>query len=140
MIKFENNAVIEFSLRYATISLVKTSELNDVAAAAKDIFETGRDKISSININGIQRYFRGNKHWFFDLDAFIAQIATQEQYTNFKSALEKAVIYKAATPYFIDIPIEDYSGLSTYIPYFNESYLDNYYKTLRWNIDCGMVK
>lgn len=128
------------SLRYATISLVKTSELDGVAAAAKDIFETGRDKISSININGIQRYFRGNKHWFFDLDAFIAQIATQEQYANFKSALEKAVMYKAATPYFIDIPIEDYSGLSSYIPYFNESDLDNYYKTLQWNIDCGMVK
>ena len=59
------------SLKYATVSLVKTSELENLASVAKEIFDTGRDKISSINIRGIQRYYRGNKHWFYDLEDFL---------------------------------------------------------------------
>lgn len=129
-------------LRYATVSVVKTSELENVATVAKEIFDTGRDKISSIDIKGIQQYFRNNKHWFYDIEDFIGKIATQEQAAKFNEAINKAVIYKAATPYFISIPInsEKFSGLSTYIPYFNESELDRYYKTLEWNSACGMIQ
>ena len=134
---FYNN---QSSLRYATISLVKTSELDNIASAAKDIFSQYRDKISTVNINGIQPYFRGNKHWFYDINDFISQLAPADEAATFAKALEKAVIYKAATPYFIDIPIKSFSGLSTYIPYFNETELDNYYKTLEWNKVCGMVE
>ena len=128
------------SLRYATISLVKTSELDNVASAAKEIFGKYRENIPEINIYGIQRYFRGNKHWFYDINDFIHQLAPADEAASFAKALEKAVIYKASTPYFIDIPIDSYSGLSTYIPYFNETELNNYYKTLEWNKVCGMVE
>ncbi len=128
------------SLKYATVSLVKTSELDNLASVAKEIFDTGRDKISSINIRGIQRYYRGNKHWFYDLGDFIEEISTPEQYARFNEAMKRAVTYKAATPYFIDIPINSFSGLSTYIPYFNESELDRYYKTLEWNSACSMIQ
>ncbi len=126
--------------RYATISLVKTSELDNVANAAKDIFGKYRDSISTIKINAVQRYFRYNKHWFYDINDFISQLAPTDEAAVFAQALEKAVIYKAATKVFIDIPINSYSGLSTYIPYFNETELNNYYKTLEWNKVCGMVE
>lgn len=130
------------SLRYATISLVKTSELENLASIAKGIFDSSREKISTVNINGVQRYFRSNKHWFYDIGDFIGQIATEQEHKKFIDALGKAVIYKAATPYFIDIPIdsEKFSGLSTYIPYFNESELDSYYRSLDWNLACGMIQ
>ena len=134
---FYNN---QSSLRYATISLVKTSELEDLANAASEIFGKYRDSISTVKINNIQRYYRGNKHWFYDISDFIGQIAPKDEAEAFNKALDKAVIYKAATPYFIDIPINSFSGLSTYIPYFNETELDNYYKTLEWNKVCGMIE
>ena len=62
---------------------------------------------------------------------------------NFTKALEKAVIYKAATPNFIGIKINPakYSGLSTYIPSQKaDSTLLNYYTKLRWNQDTGYIQ
>ncbi len=125
---------------YATISVVKTSELEGVATVAKEIFAEHRNKIESLNMRQIQRYFRQNKHWFYDLGDFIGNIASAEQMTRFSEAMDKAVIYKAATPYFIDIPIYKYSGLSTYIPNPADEQLDNFYKELEWNKAVEMVK
>lgn len=127
------------SSRAATISLVKTSELENVAAVAKEIFAVNREKISTIRMNNIQRYFRGNKYWFYDLNDFISNIGTAEQVSAFSQALSNAVVYKAATPYFIDIPITKYSGISTYVPNpFNEE-LATFYMNLEWNKACEMI-
>ncbi len=125
--------------RYGTISLVKTSELENVAGAAKAIFDSGREKIAGLNMAGIQRYYRGSKRWFYDLGDFMKAIATEEQFGAFEQALEKAVVYKAATPYFFDISISRYSGLSTYVPNPANGTLAKYYRTLEWNKACGMI-
>lgn len=126
--------------RSGTISLIKTSELENVASAARDVFQVNREKISSLNMNGIQRYFRNNKHWFYDLGDFINQLGTAEQAAAFTAALEQAVIYKATTPYFIDIPINRYSGVSTYIPNPTNETLDTFYKRFDWNTASGMIE
>ncbi len=127
-------------MRSATVSLVKTSELEGVASAAKEIFAEHRDKIATLNMNDIQRYFRFNKHWFYDLEDFINKIASAEQAATFKQALDKAVIYKAATPYFLEIQIVRYSGISTYIPNPSDTELDKYYKNFAWNKACKMIE
>ncbi len=127
-------------MRSATVSLVKTSELDAVAAAAKTVFDEHRDKIATLNMNHIQPYFRFNKHWFYDLEDFISQIASPEQADTFKQALNKAVVYKATTPYFLEIPIVKYSGISTYIPNPADEELDKYYKNFAWNKACGMIE
>ena len=126
--------------RYATVSLVKTSELDGVAQISKDIFEANRDKISSLNVSTVQRYYRMNKHWFFDLGHFIQNVATAEQYGQFVEALDKAVIYKAATPKFFEISIDNYSGVSTYIPVPYNTVLADKYKTLKWNEATGFIE
>lgn len=126
--------------RYGTISLVKTSELDGVAEVSKEIFEANREKISSVDATQVQRYYRGKKHWFFDFGHFMEQIATPEQLEKFNQALDKAVIYKATTPYFFDIKMEEYSGVSTYIPIPANSTLSKYYKTLKWNEATGFIE
>lgn len=126
--------------RYATISLVKTSELEKVAEVAKEVFSANREKISSLDVSSVQRYYRGSKHWFYDLGDFIEKIATPQQLQSFVEALDDAVLYKATTQNFFDIVMTKYSGLSTYIPNPADKVLAEYYRTLKWNEACEMIK
>ena len=124
----------------ATISLVKTEGLNQLAAACKPIFQQHHDQILTIDRSSIQPYFRYNKHWFYDLDDFVGRVATDAEYRTFISALDQAVIYKDATESFLSIDITHYSGLSIYIPRPEYTVLNNFYKTLQWNQSTGLVQ
>lgn len=128
------------SNNYATISLIKTSELESVAEISKAIFAGNREKIQSVDVNTLQRYFRNNKHWFYDFRDFIGRIAEPGQMEEFDAALDKAVLYKAATDYFMDLPIRKYSGMSIYVPVPENETLYTYYRTLEWNKACGMIE
>lgn len=134
------------SSKSATVALVKTSELEQVAAQARELFSkygsNGNLGNNSIDTLQIQKYYRNSKHWFYDVNGLMEQIAGNDA-ANFTKALEKAVIYKAATPNFIGIKINPakYSGLSTYIPSQKaDSTLLNYYTKLRWNQDTGYIQ
>ncbi len=126
--------------RSATISLVKTQMLGQLAAACKPIFQNHRDQILVINRSDIQPYFRFNKHWFYDIDDLVGRVATEGEYETFHTALEGAVIYKDATEQFLSIDIVHYSGLSIYIPRADYTVLNNYYKTLQWNMASGLIQ
>lgn len=130
------------SARSATISLVKTSALKDVADAAAVIFEKYRDGIGTLDASKVQRYYRSNKHWFYDFGDFVKKLAGEDA-APVLDALDKAVIYKAATPNFLEISIdpERYSGLGTYIPSSPaDSLLNEFYMGLDWNRDTQMIK
>ena len=129
--------------RYGTISVVKTSELDELAAATKAVFDKYGDFIPTFDASKVQKYYRENKHWFYDFDDFITQLAGSTDAAPVKEALKKAVPYKAATSYFFDLTInpDKYSGLGTYIPFSPADLeLNEYYKTLEWNKAVGMVK
>ncbi len=129
--------------RSATISLVKTAALKEVADAAKVVFDKYRDNIATLNYNSVQGYYRYDKHWFYDLGDFISNIAPYEDAKPVLDALDKAVLYKAATPDFLEISIDPskYSGLGTYIPISpSDPELDAFYKKLDWNIATGLIK
>ncbi len=133
------------SSRSATISVIKTSELENVAAKAKAIFEkygsNGNFSSKLIDTTQVQKYYSGNKHWFYDINGLMQQLAGEDA-KEFTNALNKAVIYKAATPEFLGIKInsEKYSGLSTYIPSPRaDAELLTYYKKLRWNQETGYI-
>ena len=125
--------------RSATISLVNTAALGQLAAACKTIFNNHQDQIMTVNRGDIQAYFRFNKHWFYDIDDFVRRVATDAEYQAFSSALSRSVIYKDATENFLSIHITHYSGLSSYIPRPEYTVLNNYYKTLQWNQATGLV-
>ncbi len=124
----------------ATISIYQTNKLQKLAETCKTIFNNNRSKISTLNLSTIQPYYRMNKHWFHDMGDFIESIATPAEYTTFKAALEEVVVDKWTTPYFIDIKIGSFSGVSTYIQNPANAYLDNFYKGYKWNIQTEMIK
>lgn len=133
------------SSRSATISVIKTSELENVAAKAKAIFEkygnNGNFSSKLIDTTQVQKYYRSNKHWFYDINGLMQQLAGEDA-KEFTNALEKAVIYKAATPDFLGMHInsEKYSGVSTYIPSPRaDAELLDYYKKLLWNQETGYI-
>ncbi len=57
-----------------------------------------------------------------------------------RAALNECVLYKAATPYFLDRKIDVHSGLSMYLPANGTAALDEFYKTLSWNKATHLVE
>jgi len=125
---------------YATISIYKLSEIEALASISRSIIVNHRGDIQNVNLLQIQPYFRLNKHWFYDIDDFVKQLATPDEYLQFSQALNRVVTHKWYTSNFLDIEIKKYSGLSTYIPKPADQFLDNFYKTLAWNQSVGMVQ
>ncbi len=132
--------------RSATISVVKTSELDEVAAQAKRLFENygsgGNLNAIRIDTTAVQKYYRSNKHWFYDFQGMMKQLAGDGA-DDFINALNEAVIYKASTPNFLGTKIDKdkFSGLSTYIPSPKaDSTLLDYYSKFRWNKDTGYIQ
>lgn len=126
----------------ATISVVNTSGLPELASTCKELFEKYRSSISMLDVNsGIQRYFRSNYHWFFDLEDILVKggISSDEK-TALDKALAHCISYKAATPSFLGIEIRNFSGLSMYLPGAGDSELNEFYHTLAWNKATDLVK
>lgn len=128
--------------RSATISLIDCNMLEDLAMVCQDLFEKYQSRISSMSQAGVQRFYRGSHHWFYDLQSILRNAgmdAAEENVLN--AALEKCVLYKGATPSFMEeFTIHTFSGLSMYLPSNGNAELDKYYKTLKWNQATGLVR
>ena len=137
----------------ATIALIKSSGLDNLANSFKTLFDAGgRMAIDNLNMSTIQPYYRMDRYWFFDLGNLAKDLADDinrsDLYSGILSAFSNTVIYKATTEKFIDRPIDPakYSGLSTYINNsslltpLEKATLDEYYKKFAWNKACGMVE
>lgn len=130
--------------RSATISLIRTDALEELADVVKPIFGTYRDEIRQLDRYSVQGFYRNQRDFFFDLEDFIARVATPQELDQLRQALDKVVLYKAATPAFLDGPsygfdIRTHCGLTTYIPDPAKSYLNEYYRSLAWNQAVGLV-
>lgn len=123
-----------------TIGVYKTSELPALAQACNTIFTNHREEILNLNHSQVQKFYRMNRPYFYDMESLVRQVATNDEYAAFLSAMSDAVIYKAATAEFLEIVINEYSGLSTYFPRSEYTNLNAYYKTLSWNNATGLVK
>lgn len=125
--------------RSATIGAFKTEGLENVASAAKALFDKHRDKISGLNRDDIQRYYRNNKHWFYDFEDYMRILSGgDESFTALQQALNEITIYKNATESFINVRIYRTCGLSSYITEEN-TVLTPAYKNLAWNKDVQMI-
>lgn len=130
------------SMRSATISIVKCEALGQLANEAAKLFREYGDNIRGIDMLALQRYYRGDKYWFYDFGDFMKALSGGND-TEFAKALENAVVYKAATPNFLEVTINPnkYSGLSTYIPSATSSdpELLKYYANFKWSRDTGYL-
>lgn len=139
----------------ATVSVVETKALDALASSVRMVLESGgADSIPELDMDSLQGYFRRlwnghsyyEPHWFYDLGDFISKIAPDEASLDaFQAALESAVVYRRSTENFVlgnrvQFPIKTFSGLSTYVPNPENSYLDDYYRTLAWNQAVRMVR
>ncbi|MBQ6310261.1 MAG: hypothetical protein IJK74_01760 [Bacteroidales bacterium] len=124
-----------------TIATVKCSELGEVASQARLLFDQYRDGIPSLDVTAVQRYFRYDDHWFYDLNDFLVNLCGASATANFTAALEKAVIAKYTTGKMINLEINPakFSGLSCYINNPEEATLITYYRKYDWNTDAGMI-
>jgi hypothetical protein len=131
--------------RSATISLVDCNRLDDLAKVCKELFGKYSDKISRLNHNSVQRFYRGGHHWFFDLQSILENaLIDEDESERLEAALANCIIYKGATPSFMPnysgFNINTFSGFSMYLPSYGHPELDRYYKTLKWNQATGLVK
>lgn len=138
------NQYIEQSGEYqsATISYIDCTALEPLADVCADLFEKYREEIDDIIPSHVQRYYRGSCHWFYDLKSIVRNAGVEEtELQLLQDALDKCVVYKAATPYFMNtFKIEEHSGFSMYLPCNGGPNLSAYYKGLAWNLRTGLVE
>lgn len=127
--------------RSATISLIDCGKMDTLAVVCNNLFEKYREAISKVNANNVQRFYRSGKHWFYDLESILKNARiTDEEMVELQSALDMCVIYKAHTPSFMnEFNIHTFCGLSMYLPNQGTKLLNDFYKSLKWNQDTGLV-
>lgn len=126
----------------ATISLIDCSRLEPLAATCRKIFSSHRDELAQIEPSSVQRFFRSNYHWFYDLESIIRQAGSdEEELKELRDALDQCVILERHTKEFMmAFDILSSCGLSMYLPCNGNLELDKFYKTLQWNIATGLVE
>lgn len=127
---------------YGTISVTKTKELTALAAACRAIFQgKSEEELFAVPVEELQimEYLTGNVHALYDCADYVRRLATDAQYAEFQSCLERAVIYKATTPksayayaYGTYLPMNRFSGLSIYVPQAELEELNSWYQQLEW--------
>lgn len=104
--------------RSCTISLIKTSYLDDLATISREIFSS---KMPLPNNFKPQQFVYGTNCYSFDLEQYISALSPNDETTQqFKDVLDKVVIYKNATPYIwqgsaMEIKINFHCGLGSHI-------------------------
>ena len=139
---FEQYDVQSGIYRSATISLVDCRRMEPLAAICADLFVKYRRDMRNLSPFNVQRYYRYDYHWFYDLvDILVKAGADPADVEALENAVDDCMIYRAATPEFMGaFDIDSYSGFSMYLPCHGNGELDKYYRTLKWNIATGLVE
>lgn len=127
------------------VSVVNCGAMDELASVCKDLAAKYRSQIDALGINDIQPFFRSYHHWFFDLeDIFVKAGIDSSEQARLKAALDKCIIYKAATENFMlsssGFKVNTFCGLSMFKPHSGNASLDSFYRSLDWNIATGLVQ
>ncbi len=134
--KYENG-----SSPYATVAIYDCSTLKKLAFVCSSIFENHKGNAFEIKETDIQNY-NYTFQYHYDLKDIIRLMGADEtELKSLDSALSETVIYKKATPYFINTRIdpEKFSGLSMYLPRTWRTKLNELYKNTEWNMDTDFI-
>lgn len=144
----------------ATISLVDTREMDDLASVCATLFEKYRAELSVLDGGvdedwespdygnyKVQGYFRYNRHYFYDLEDILLKVGiTEEEHAQLTAALNRCILYKAHSNWFMrtsweGFPINIHSGFSMYLPSMGTELLNNYYiNNIAWNTATRLVQ
>jgi hypothetical protein len=119
--------------RSATVSVVKTSELEPLAAAVGDAI---RQNPLPADIGNIQTFGYGRSKIYFDLLDYMQKLLPGN--SSVQTALDRCVTYRAHTPSYYSMgtgnlqEIGAFGGLSTYIPQAAYEAANKKYAELKW--------
>ena len=115
------------------MSLIKTNELNTLAAKMKELTLANKKYGDQFFRNDIQRmdFSENFPVATYDFGGFLNKNFNQSTLLEIKEQLDKTILYKAATTHFLSKPIDTFTGLTCYIPYAEDKNLE-YYKHLQW--------
>ena len=117
------------SQRRVPLSAVKTSSMNALADATRDVLQSIKDTLSLTpypNMAKLIHYYYSPMH--YDANDFMLRYAKKEAYDKWKAALDAAVVYKkmattwmtnvswAMTYTDFEMTEERYSGVSMFVP------------------------
>ena len=123
----------------ATVSVVETRYLPELAYSLKRLFENHAVNLQSFDRMAVQRLDVYEEQYVFDLLDFVEKVLPDANKADFIAQLNNVVRYKNHTPQFImQYDINTYCGLSCYIPHPGRNDLNAYYKTLKWYRDAGL--
>lgn len=149
-------------LRSATISAVRTSEMDALAECCRSLFERYREGLD--RPSRVPQFFDGVYektgsqynaamdsvlvlHWCYDMqDIMSAAGISGASAAELQAALDRVVYFKKTTerrysvgdPHYL--PIEAYCGLTMYLPSLGSNVMTDYYRTLSWNKATVLVQ
>jgi len=133
---FDYYNVQQGAYRSATISVVETRYLPELAYSLKELFENNAVNLQTFDRTSVQRLDVFDEQYVFDLSDFVDKLFPDANKTDFMVQLNRVVRYKNHTPQFLlEYHINTCCGLSCYIPHPARNDLTAYYKTLKWYND-----
>lgn len=128
---------------YLTVALYDCSAMDALASVCRKIFDAHTDNaVLGVKSSKVQSYnYSFNYHYDFR-DIIEKMGASESELNELDEALEKVVLYKQATPWFINTRInpDTFSGMSMYLPRTDWPTLNSFYKKTEWNIATGLLK
>ncbi|OAV72119.1 clostripain [Bacteroidales bacterium Barb4] len=126
--------------RSATVAIINTELLDNLADISRAILQGRDNDISSLPLDQLQLldYVDGNRHFLYDFDDVMSRLASPEQYRAFQKALSEVVTYKRTTPqatYMLNAAVLDihrFCGMSVYVPQQAFGLLNEWYEGLEW--------
>ena len=133
----------------ATMGIIKTEKLEELAMVVADVFQTNSSEITNIEyLQHFDRHAReDNVHpqrlrypRFFDFEETLEQIAQPQQMASVRELLKEIVIWKDATSTMFGgegssydgFNVDRHSGMTIYIPQDAYLKLNESYKTTEW--------
>lgn len=147
---FSHTDALDGAYRSATLSLIRTSEVEPLAALCREVLKSQPLNDTILDVTTIQQFDRPGAYHdrpavvrYFDFGETIKRIASPEQYHLIEMQLAKTVVWKAATPYFMMSPLDSknvyqgfevkkHSGLTLYIERATLSALNTSYRRTDW--------
>ena len=121
--------------RSATVSVVKTAELDELVTVVRDITQ---NNALSDDLENIQTFGFGAQKIYFDLKDYLLKCSPENQ-NVIQAAFDQCVTYKACTPSYYTAaipngmqPIESFCGLTVYIPQTEYPQANEAYFALKW--------
>lgn len=138
---------LEAPYRSATVSVVRLDRMDELAEAMRGVYACIAD-IPEEWAGEVQCFDRSEDRLFFDLGCLLERIKEEggpearRAATVAGNVLTGTVAGKAATPFFVDIPVFAHSGLTTYIEQGGYPWLNTAWRRTSWGrgVTFGLIQ